>query len=110
MPVVFDPLLVELFTHRLLCQRCLIQKLFLCTHRCPLKGSEGLRDKEGGTGNDLYRPVSLFFWNNLIIEGCNLVGQFCDPTDIFFCFKGQPQHEIQLHAAPSALKCKSCAL
>ena len=105
MPVVLDTLLVQLFGDGFSGQICLFHEFFLGTLGCPLEWSKGLRDEEGGTGDNLYSAVDTFLLRDRIKEGgCDLIGQFIDAADILLRFSRKSQHKIKFNPRPTGFK------
>ena len=104
MPVIFNPFLVQLFSHRRFSQTGLIQEFILCVHFCPLEWSKRLRDKERGTGHYLYLSCPLFFGDCLKEKGGDLIGKLGYAPDILFRFRRKTQHKVQLYPGPASFK------
>ena len=79
------------------------EELLFCAHLRPLERGKWLRNKEGGTCNDLHLSVSLVL-RDLVILLRDLLGEQGDPFHIFHGLCRKTQHEIQLYTVPSALE------
>ena len=111
MPVVLDAFLVQLLFDGIPRQVSFLDIFFFGTLCCPLERGKGLRNKKRCTCHNLYLAIdALILRNRLKKDGCNLIGQFGNPPDIFLCFCGKPQHKVKLYPCPAAFKGKCRAL
>ena len=79
------------------------EEFFLRAHLRPLERGKWLRNKEGGTCNDLHLSVSLVL-RDLVILLRDLLGKQGDPFHIFDRLRRKSEHEIELYTVPAALE------